>query len=201
MTLEQITPLAGYTHKEIHALNGDAGVVYMAAFSPNCRTLATVDEQHIQLFDVKSGQLVATTDVDFSRQLQIEFSPDGQQLLCRGLGRSVYLLNSTDLSVVVQLSGHKQTLTDARFSKDGQLIATASGDGTARIWNAQTGTVNQVLNGHRKTVLFAVFDPAGGLLATSSQDRRVRLWDVRSGEQLAVLGRAQRAGRQRVVQS
>jgi eukaryotic-like serine/threonine-protein kinase len=175
------------TGEVVQTLQHHSGVVYMAAFSPNNLTLATVDEQNVRLYEVATGKLLATTADGFPRQIQIEFSPDGQQLLCRGWRPTAHLLTAADLSVAAELTGHEETLTDARFSKDGALISTASADGTARIWNSEDATVNHVLTGHRKRVLFAVFDPAGELLATSSQDRRVRLWDVKSGEQLAVL--------------
>ena len=175
------------TGEVVQTLQHHSGVVYMAAFSPNSQTLVTVDEQHVRLYEVATGELLATTADGFSRQTQIEFSPDGQQLLCRGWRPTAHLLNTADLSVIAELTGHEETLTDARFSRDGKLTATASADGTARIWNAADGTINHVLTGHRKRVLFAVFDPTAKLLATSSQDRRVRLWDVASGKQLAVL--------------
>jgi WD40 repeat protein/tRNA A-37 threonylcarbamoyl transferase component Bud32 len=174
------------TGDEIHELTGHSGVVHMATFSPDGRTLATVDKHKIRLFDVKSGRQLAQS-TDQHPQNQIEFRADGRQLLSRGWNRIAYIMDTNDLSVIHQLIGHEETLTDARFSPNGRLIATASADGTVRIWNAESGKQQHILQGHRKRVLFAVFDPTSGLLATSSQDKRVRVWNANSGEELIVL--------------
>ncbi len=175
------------TGEEIHELTGHAGVVQMAAFSPDGHHLATVDRHHVRIFDLDTGRQIAQSPDGLGPQEQIDFREDGRQLLCRGWAREAYVLNTLDLSTIHRLSGHKETLTDARFSPDGKLVATASADGTARIWSVESGQQLHVLSGHRKRVLFAVFDPTGALIATSSQDKRVRLWDVESGTQLAVL--------------
>lgn len=167
--------------QEICSLPTHSGVVSMAAFHPNSQQLVTVDERHIRLFDLPSGKLVASTSEDLGRQQQIEYSPDGRLILCRGWGRTACLLNAADLTVVRELNGHQEMLTDACFSPNGEFIATASTDATARLWETETGQMRHILDGHRKEVSFVAFDPAGENLVTSSQDRRVRLWDVISG--------------------
>lgn len=175
------------TGEEVYELTGHTGVVQMAAFSPNGRHLATIDQQQVRLFDLETGRQIAQCPDRIGPQQQIEYRADGTQLLCRGWNRIAYILDVKDLSVIRELSGHEETLTDARFSPTGQLIATASADGTARIWNADSGQQLHVLSGHRKTVAFAVFDPDSSMLVTSSQDKRVRFWDVQSGQPLLVL--------------
>lgn len=189
--------LDAQTGEEVHELSGHAGIVQMAAFSPNGRHLVTIDQQQIRLFDLETGRQIAKCPDKVGPQQQIEFRADGTQLLCRGWNRIAYILDADDLSIVRELSGHEETLTDARYSPNGQLIATASDDGTARIWNADSGEQLHVLSGHRKRVLFAVFNPGGSMLATSSQDKRVRLWDVQTGQSLAVL----EGHKQQVVQA
>lgn len=175
------------TGQEIHRLGGHSGAVPMAAFSPDGRQLATCDRQHVRLFDLETGRQVAQSPDNLGPQEQIEYGQGGTKILCRGWSPEAWLLDAADLSVIHELSGHEQVLTDARFSPNGEHVVTASADSTARIWSTQTGQPLQVLSGHRKRVLFAVFDPTGSLLVTSSQDKRVRLWDVQTGKQRTVL--------------
>lgn len=175
------------TRRIRHTLAGHLGKVEHCAFSPDSRFLATADEKGIRIFDLHSGNAVAELKEGFARQVRLQFSPDGSELLCYGYRDFATVLAATDLQLLHTLRGHEAVLTGASFSSDGQLVATTAADATARLWEAATGRQLHVLSGHRHNVYFAAFDPLGKHLATASEDRIVRLWDTATGAQLLEL--------------
>ena len=88
-------------------------------------------------------------------------------------------------SNVIELSGHRKTITDLTFSPNGRWVATASMDRSIRLWDAKSGKqLARFLAGHRDWIRSIAFQPDGTRLVSGGDDGAIRLWDLNKGRRL-----------------
>ncbi len=148
------------------------GYITTAAFSPDCRLLATayysIDGLNsiVELWDIDRGERLeslpgsrdigAPANYRYRAVSQLAFSPDGQYLVA-GFGHRTLLSRQVSGSVVKvwdvesrrevrRLEGHESSVIALSFTPDGTRLATASYDGTVRIWSVGTWTTEHVLH-------------------------------------------------------
>ncbi|MCI0712876.1 MAG: WD40 repeat domain-containing protein [Chloroflexi bacterium] len=135
-----------------------------------------------------AGQVraLATLEAHQTTVSDLDFSPDGTQLVSVGFDASAYIWDVANQEIAFELVGHEDQVNQAVFSPDGTLVATSSRDETARLWDTATGEERFVLDGHEDRVVGLAFSPDGSRLVTTSDDTTVRVWDTQSGEALFV---------------
>ncbi|MEK8103921.1 hypothetical protein NKG94_00325 [Micromonospora sp. M12] len=155
-------------------LSGHDRGVTQVVFSPDGRTLASVNENAVWLWDVASGA-VRTVLTDHAGSVgEVAFSPDGATLASTGAeDRTIRLW---DVS-----SGHPHRVLEGptgvgrvAFSPDGRTLVGA-GSGTVRLWDVASGTAGRILAGDVEVSDLAV-SPDNGALATVGRYGVVRLW-------------------------
>ncbi len=86
---------------------------------------------------------------------------------------------------MIELQGHRKTLTTLDFSPNGRFAATASLDRSIRLWDIRTGKMlARFLAGHRDWIRTVSFQPDGKKLCSGGDDGSVRLWDLTKGRRL-----------------
>jgi WD40 repeat protein len=129
--------------------------------SPDCRVIATENaDGTLSLWEVASGKerallgkTVAPAQPDPAMRAGVVFaarpgplaltpggatlaySPDGTLLACRGLDRTVSVLDVATGKEVAQFKGHDGPVTALAFAPDGKTLASGSGDTTMLIWD------------------------------------------------------------------
>jgi WD40 repeat protein len=167
------------------------------SFSPDDRTVASVDADQVMLWDVSNDQLdshdgraLRLEDPDFV--LDATFSPDGRTL-ARLLPGSVDLWNVRydDIAASSKLrdngidTGQAHTVAVSR----GRHTVAAAGDGPVSLWSLRLPhRPSTVQPGHAGNLLAIAFDPDAGTLATGGDDNTVRLSDVPAASTNAPLG-------------
>jgi WD40 repeat protein len=153
-----------------------------AALSPDGSKLAVWVENRIELFDMATGSVLDSLDMDEARPgtrqpRAIRFSPDGNALAAwANPSASLVMWNIRAGRVErIDLVGHE--LINAAFAPDSSRLALAVADRTLRLIDVHTGK-SRVLRGHGDMVYDVVWSPDGKTLASPSYDRTIRLWDV-----------------------
>lgn len=153
-------------------------LLYSIAFSPDGKQLASAGFVHVRVWDVETGQKIATPsdDIDLKVLACAAFSANGR-LLAFG-NQAITLWNTETQKVATTLVGHTRFVTALAFSPDGDLLASASQDRTVRLWDVAKGEEIYRLKGHTNTVCTVAFSPDGKTIASAGTDREIRLWEV-----------------------
>jgi WD40 repeat protein/DNA-binding SARP family transcriptional activator len=150
-----------------------------AAFSPDGRLLATVDETgHGLVWDLGSRHSVGQLPVVVlpRQDASITFSPDGA-LLAIAAAPSIVVDAHTLRTIFVVPSGATGPDTSIAFNADGRLLATASGP-EIRLWDVTThGPARAALNAGATTTRVE-FSPDGRLLAAGTDGGATDLWNA-----------------------
>jgi WD40 repeat protein len=177
-----------------------SGLANSVAFTPDGRILVTADED-VVLWDVTSGQKLATLDGHPERNTALAVSPDGAVLAA---GDADYAIHLWDVEFVLQtaravgrdvrlvaeaarLSGHTSDVMELTFIPDGGTLVSGSRDGAVRLWDVAEGRELTSLDAGGRSRGIAL-SPDGGLLASVGAGYNTRLWDVASLQEIATVG-------------
>lgn len=169
----------------VHHLVHDS-VVCCVRFSRDGKFLATGCNRSAQIFDVTSGQKVATLQdesVDKDGDLYIRsvcFSPDGKSLATGAEDKQIRVWDIQSRSIKQIFSGHEQDIYSLDYAGNGRYIASGSGDKTVRLWDVLDGKLVYTLS-IEDGVTTVAMSPDGHYVAAGSLDKSVRVWDTTTG--------------------
>lgn len=149
-----------------------SSVVCCVKFSKSGEFIATGCNKTTQVFDVKTGALIAKL-IDDNTTNTVEGQGEGE--------------NAENGSAVANGSANTNANGDLYirsvcFSPDGKLLATGAEDKLIRIWDLSTKRIIKILRGHEQDIYSLDFFPDGDRLVSGSGDRTVRIWDLRSSQ-------------------
>ena len=134
---------------EILKLTGHAWGVRSAAFSRNGQFVITgSDDNSARVWDAETGDLLQILGGHTAAVTSGAFSPEGDRALTASEDFTAKLWDTSKIretwdandgqevegKEILNLRGHSQTVTSARFSDDGFTALTGSRDGTAVLW-------------------------------------------------------------------
>lgn len=155
-----------------------SSVVCCVKFSKNGKFIATGCNKTTQVFDVKSGQLIAKLiDDNNSNSAKPETDADPEA----SAEASAAVAGSANTGSVANANGDLY-IRSVCFSSDGKLLATGAEDKLIRIWDLSTKRIIKILRGHEQDIYSLDFFPDGDRLVSGSGDRTVRIWDLRSSQ-------------------
>lgn len=88
--------------------------------------------------------------------------------------------DSTNLSLMGVLRGHRRGIWCVQFSPVDEVLATASGDGTIKIWTLTDFTNASTLEGHGVSVMKLSWISQGQQLLSIGSDGLLKLWTVKT---------------------
>ncbi|RKP31314.1 WD40 repeat-like protein [Metschnikowia bicuspidata] len=150
-----------------------SSVVCCVKFSKNGEYIATGCNKTTQVFDVKTGQLIAKL-IDDNNSNAANADGDGDTA-----GETSGVVGANANSVSVANANGDLYIRSVCFSPDGKLLATGAEDKLIRIWDLSTKRIIKILRGHEQDIYSLDFFPGGDRLVSGSGDRTVRIWDLR----------------------
>ncbi|HEU4414727.1 MAG TPA: hypothetical protein VFT65_08075, partial [Candidatus Angelobacter sp.] len=130
------------------------------------------------VWDSRDGHLLITLGHPDTVN-DVEFSPDGQQILTRNRDDGkAWIWNAANGSMLATLQDPSSNIRTARFSPDGRSIITANKENEVRIWNSSDGTLMGSLQGHTANVWDARFSEDSQHIVTASLDSTARVWQL-----------------------
>jgi WD40 repeat protein len=177
------------------------GRVLDAAFSPDGRSVATLDARDAQ---AKEGQEVRVWDPASGRRhwraplpsepRSVCYRPDGRRLAVLCGGGELLVFDAGDGREVRRWRPHEPepahhwvTNGKVSFSPDGATLLTWGMGNDARVWDADTGRPRYPPLRHRDKCHDLQFSPDGRSMALASYDGSVRIRDLATGKVLAEL--------------
>ena len=160
-------------------LRGHAGPLWVAAFSPDGKRLATASaDQTAKVWDAESGKELLTLRGHAGPVYDVAFSPDGKRLATAGTDHTVKLWEAESGTELLTLRGHAYAVKGVAFSPDGKRLATAGEDQTAKLWESDGGQELLTLRGHGGPLLGVAFSSDGKRLASASYDGSVQVYEI-----------------------
>jgi RNA polymerase sigma factor (sigma-70 family) len=174
--------------KEIGRLeeHGHHGAIYSLAFSLDGKTLASVDNYTVRLWDVatyKQRPLSVFGLKETAGLGSVVFSPDGKTLAATA-DRYIRLWDVASGKELAWEGGHWAAINRLTYSPDGKILASAAeGEPTIRVWDLASGKEQHRLE--QRLGRTTAFTPDGKSLVTTaaSYDDAVRVWDLATGKE------------------
>jgi WD40 repeat protein len=136
----------------------------------------------VALWEVKTGERIATIGNEFDQVLAADLSADQQFVALGGPNKLLKIYSTKDGKLVQSIKKHTDWVTAIAFSPDGKYLASADRSGGVEVWEAGTWKEFNSLPGHKAMVTALAFMP--GVVASSSEDGKIALWDAKEGKEI-----------------
>ena len=168
-----------------HTGNRYGSVVYGVIVSRDCKTLASIGDKAVKLWDVATGTNIHTYTT--GQVYSAIFSNDGKTFASASDDNTVKLWDVATGTSIYTLKGHTGSVYGVVFSNDGKILASASNDKTVKLWDVATGNSIKTLKGNTGKLNGAIFSHDSKTLAFLSDHKTVKLWNVATGNPIKTL--------------
>jgi U3 small nucleolar RNA-associated protein 13 len=117
----------------------------------------------------------------------VAVAPNDSLIATGSQDKTIKLWNSTNLSLVATLKGHRRGVWDCQFSPFDRVLASGSGDKTVKLWSLSDFSCVRTFQGHVASVLRVRYLSGGLQLITSGADGLIKLWTVRTNDTEATM--------------
>ncbi|MFI0482938.1 tetratricopeptide repeat protein [Actinomadura sp. 9N215] len=168
------------TGRWLYAMSGHEGAVSKVALTPDVRYGVSCDPPEVQVWDLTTGQCVATLTGDLH---SVALPPDGRRLLTGHNEGSVKLWSLAPESIgsmLWHLSGHIGKVHSVAITADSRYAVSGGRDGTLRWWDLTGGRCLRTLTGHTDAIVSVAVTPDGrhAVSCGHALDKTVRVWEL-----------------------
>ncbi|MBX3444281.1 MAG: PQQ-binding-like beta-propeller repeat protein, partial [Planctomyces sp.] len=163
---------------------GDGVAIGRIEFSGDGASLIVADERanRVRQFDVETGELVRTWDVQLTRGVCC--SPAEPVLVCTCAENSLIAFSSRTGERLWTSPGTVYELHTMVITPDGRHLVTATSDKVIEIRDMRDGELIRELVAHQTSIESLSVSPDGKTLATIETSGRLCLWQFHTGELL-----------------
>jgi WD40 repeat protein len=149
------------------------GIVWDIAFSPDGLYLASAandtNGQRLRIWNPADGSQVVALDGPRVAS-SVAFSPDGSRLAVGGLDDTmsgvIWIYDTQNWAVVMQLKTAKQNITAMVYTPDGRRLVSGGTDGMIHVWSTADGKQVKAVSAGKQANSLAI-SPDGDMLASS----------------------------------
>ncbi|XP_024390702.1 transcription initiation factor TFIID subunit 5 [Physcomitrium patens] len=169
-------------------LQGHAGPVYAASFSPDSEFLLTSSADcTVRLWSMRlKTNLMGYKGHNFP-VWDVQYSPVGHYFATASHDRTARIWCMERMQPLRILVGHMSDVDCLQWHVNCNYVATGGTDNTVRLWDVQTGECLRVFNGHCGTVLSLAMSSDGRYMASGDDRGAIFMWDLGSGQCVAPL--------------
>lgn len=169
-------------------LSDEIGATFAIAMSSDGRQLSGggVDGS-VRIWDVTSGELLASLENGASPVRSLVFSANGSRLVCAREDGEIRLWDVSKRQLIRRFLGHEAAVRGLALSIGGEFLASGSADATVKAWDLENGHLLNTLIGLHGGVACLAFDPTRSRLAAGTDDGSLLVWHWQSGNLLVCL--------------
>lgn len=168
--------------------------VYSVDLSPDGSKVAVGTSNAVYVWNADGSGDPTIFDLEGAGDINdLEFSPDGTQLVTLGYNRAVRLWDVESGSEIAAARGHTDNMTSVAFSPDGDTLIVGSNDDFVWLWDTAartelhlSPTMTDALGATSENVTYAAFAPDGSVAGTVD-GFGIKLWNPATGDLVAEL--------------
>ena len=164
----------------IATLQGDNSDIYYVRFNLEKNILASDIGSEIHVWDLSTGEIKTSIDLDTAWIYDVVMSPDGTKLVSLSRDdehRSLQLWDVSTGSHITTLTKYAQNLRDLMFAPDGNILLSTS-DSYIQLWDISTGSKKERFS--TPSIISFAISPDGKTVATGGFVG-LYLWDLATG--------------------
>ncbi len=155
------------------------GVKGAALLSSQRRLVTSSTIGTVRLWDLDSGELVATFEGHDRWATCCAYSPDGRSFATGSFDHTARIWDASTGAERLALRMHQGSVEQVVFGPDGRHLLTASVDGTARLWDARTGEEILTMTGVEPATIDTLgFSTDGAYVVVHNRGGSRRVWPV-----------------------
>jgi len=171
----------------VKTLPGNNNWVFSVAISPDGKTIASTSDRLIKLWNLTTGEEIATLAGHTQKVNAVAISPNGRVLVSGSDDYTIKVWNLATTKLMFTLTGHTDSIHALAISSDSKTLVSGSDDNTIKVWNLATGKLIRTIAGHSYWVRSVALSPDGITLATGSFDKTIKLWRWHQGQLIRTL--------------
>jgi hypothetical protein len=140
--------------------------------------ISASNDRTLKVWDIKSGQVLATLDQPEGAVTACAVTPDGRRVVSASNDKTLKIWDLETERVLVTLTGHRKHVTACTVTPDGQRVISASNDRTLKVWDLESGRLLATLKGHGGPVMACAVTPDGRHVVSASWDCTLKIWDL-----------------------
>ena len=171
----------------VSSVPGHTGVPFSMTFSPDGKTLASLEGSNVLFWDVACKRLRATFEKNTGIRSFV-YLASGKMLTASTCDTTVTVWDvGKSGKLIAEFTEHQKRVRVVTFSPTGNRMATVDVEGKFYVWDVQCCQKLSTLKGDTDGIRSVVFSPDGKQLVSASENKTVLLWDVERGEEIACL--------------
>jgi WD40 repeat protein len=177
------TPPQGKLIRCVHTLSGHTQSIKALAVTPDGKTLISVGDDIIRLWDINEGKLINTLKGHLKGITSICLSKDGTILASGSRDKTISMWRLPDGNLLGNLSANVASVWSLAMTGDAKMIASASYQ-EVRLWQYPPGKLYKNLKGHQREVEKVIISDDDSLLisAGGKNDNTVSVYSLPIGD-------------------